>query len=77
MRAKNLTLIIAKGIEVVAIYSGNGKVVLNSAFYDEDNDDGYIVAEPRYEVGKNTVTIKYGGFTDTLKLLYCQNKLRE
>ena len=68
--------IITKGIEVVAIYSGNRKVVLNSAFYDEDNPDGYIVAEPRYEVGKNTVTIKYGGFTDTFEITILSKQIK-
>ena len=68
--------IITKGIEVVAIYSGNRKVVLNSAFYDEDNPDGYIVAEPRYEVGKNTVTIKYGGFTDTFDITILSKQIK-
>ena len=68
--------IITKGIEVVAIYSGNRKVVLNSAFYDEDNHDGYIVAEPRYEVGKNTVTIKYGGFTDTFEITILSKQIK-
>lgn len=68
--------IITKGIEVVAIYSGNHKVVLNSAFYDEDNPDGYIVAEPRYEVGKNTVTIKYGGFTDTFEITILSKQIK-
>ena len=68
--------IITKGIEVVAIYSGNRKVVLNSAFYDEDNHDGYIVAEPRYEVGKNTVTIKYGGFTDTFDITILSKQIK-
>lgn len=68
--------IITKGIEVVAIYSGNRKVVLNSAFYDEDNHDGYIVAEPRYEVGKNTVTIKYGGFTDIFEITILSKQIK-
>ena len=68
--------IITKGIEVVAIYSGNRKVVLNSAFYDEDNHDGYIVAEPRYEVGKNTVTIKYGDFTDTFEITILSKQIK-
>ena len=68
--------IITKGIEVVATYSGNHKVVLNSAFYDEDNPDGYIVAEPRYEVGKNTVTIKYGGFTDTFEITILSKQIK-
>ena len=70
--------IITKGIEVVATYSGNRKVVLNSgSYYDEDNPDGYFVAEPRYEVGKNTVTIKYGGFTDTFEITILSKQIRE
>ena len=69
--------IITKGIEVVAIYSGNRKVVLNSgSYYDEDNPNGYIVAEPRYEVGKNTVTIKYGGFTDTFEITILSKQIK-
>lgn len=69
--------IITKGIEVVATYSGNHKVVLNmGSYYDEDNPDGYIVAEPRYEVGKNTVTIKYGGFTDTFEITILSKQIK-